>query len=70
MTDVRGAMLLGLGLMAVALFDGCGNMTSEQQTIVGGGAVGAAAGVGPAVIADGSRVAGGGVGAAAPDRAQ
>jgi hypothetical protein len=57
-------MLCGFVLALAGLLDGCANMTAQQQRVLSGGALGAAAGVGVADVSGGSLFAGGVIGAA------
>ena len=54
-------LILGAGVLALA---GCSNLTTQQQRMLSGGALGSAAGLGIAALSGGSLLVGGLVGAA------
>jgi len=60
LTTIR-TLVLAAGAMSLA---GCSNLTAQQQRMLSGGALGAAAGLGIAAVSGGSLLAGGLIGAA------
>jgi hypothetical protein len=60
----RGFMICGLTLALAGLIEGYADMTARPHRAPGGGALGAAAGVGIAAVRGGSLLADGAIGAA------